>query len=908
VSKPCIYAEDEGYNVEWSTELTVPAAYDEYVKAWFALKILSKEFNFGSPDGFVFNMSVGYDFEGIKSKKIDTYIENIKDASTTDTWSNCKKYILDNLNKFQNIGEKYVQSISPKVCTSITLSTLHGCPPEEIERIASYLINEKKLHTYIKCNPTLLGYETARTTLNNMGYDYISFDEHHFNNDLQFKDAVPMIQRLQALADKNSLNFGLKLTNTFPVKITSNELPGEEMYMSGRSLYPLSITLADRLAQALGEKLKISFSGGANAFNINDIYNTGIWPITIATTLLKSGGYARCVQIAEKLASNHIANNNVNPDAIRKLKEHALTDPNHIKPIKPMENRKLKENVPLVDCFLAPCSSGCPIDQAIPAYMHHVEEGRYLEALKIIVDKNPLPFITGTICNHRCMTKCSRHFYEEPVKIRGGKLLAAREAIDELLKNIKPKEKSSDVKVAIIGGGPAGMSAAYFLGRAGIKTTIFEKKDSLGGIVKHVVPEFRISSKSVQKDIDLVKSMGVNIELNNEQNSIKKLKEAGYKYILVATGAYKPGVLPLEGDMPRNVLEFLEDFRKNDGNISIGKNVVVIGGGNTAMDAARAAKRVKGVENVYLIYRRTKKYMPADEEELYLALEESVTFMELLAPTKWSGGKLTCQKMILGKPDKSGRMSPEATDEFLTVDADTVIAAVGEKIDNTWFANQSINLTTKGFVDSNIDSCSTNLENVYVAGDALRGPATIVEAIKDATTFALSVLAKENVTNTGFEYLSYTGESTRAYNKKGILECATSDNDGKRCLECSTICEACVDACPNRANVSIKVAGKKMPQVIHIDNMCNECGNCKTFCPYNSAPYKDKFTLFGTEELFNSSTNSGFFVKDMNKKEFLVRLDNKIINIKLNENIKDIPTDIAAIMKTVCEEYPYYIY
>ncbi len=142
VSKPCIDARDECYNVEWSTELTVPEAFDEYVKAWFALKPISEEFNLGAPDGFVFNMSVGYDLKGIKSEKIDRFIKGLKDASGAPIWDECSKWALSNITDFSNIDRKYIDRISPNICSSITLSTLHGCPPEEIERIASCLIKE----------------------------------------------------------------------------------------------------------------------------------------------------------------------------------------------------------------------------------------------------------------------------------------------------------------------------------------------------------------------------------------------------------------------------------------------------------------------------------------------------------------------------------------------------------------------------------------------------------------------------------------------------------------------------------------------------------------------------------------------------------------------------------------------
>ena len=196
VSKPCITAADECYNCEWSTELYVPQAFAEYVKAWFACKLLAKELELGDPDGFVFNMSVGYDLKGIQSPKVDAYIEGMKDASGTEVWRECMDWALANLDRFEKVDEAYVRGITPHVSNSITESTLHGCPPDEIERIATYLITEKNLNTYVKCNPTLLGYEFARKTLDGLGYDYIQFDDHHFREDLQWEDAVPMFHRL----------------------------------------------------------------------------------------------------------------------------------------------------------------------------------------------------------------------------------------------------------------------------------------------------------------------------------------------------------------------------------------------------------------------------------------------------------------------------------------------------------------------------------------------------------------------------------------------------------------------------------------------------------------------------------------------------------------------------------------
>lgn len=908
VSKPCINANDECYNVEWSTELRVQDAFDEYLKAWFVLKVISKEFGLGEPDGFMFNMSVGYDFEGICSPKIDNYIEGMKNASQTDIFKECKQYLLQNISQFKNIDAAYIESIPARICDSITLSTLHGCPPSEIERISSYLIEKKGLNTFIKCNPTMLGYDTAREILNKMGYDYIEFDDHHFKNDLQFEDAVPMFQRLQELADKNGVSFGIKLTNTFPVKVAHGELPGEEMYMSGRSLYALTLCLASRISKEFHGKLRISYSGGADAHNIDKIFQLGIWPITLATTLLKPGGYQRLLQMAETLNQcEYTAFSQIDVEGLSKLAEEALLDKHHTKPVKPLPSRKMSQKVPLTDCFVAPCKEGCPIHQDIPAYVNLVGEGRYLEALQVITDKNPLPFITGTICSHRCMSKCTRNFYEESVQIRSAKLEAAEHAFEDLLLQSHKSESQSTTKVAIIGGGPAGLSAAYFLGKNGIDTTIFERTNSLGGIVRHIIPEFRITNGAIDNDIRLIESMGIKVELNSEISSIEELKQKGFDTILIATGAWKHSPLKMDGESI-DVLDFLSQFKTAPEKLQLGKSVAVIGGGNTAMDAARAAKKVAGVEQVRLVYRRTKCYMPADEEELLLALQDGVEFCELLAPDSFKDGTLTCHKMALGEADSSGRRSPIETDETVQIPVDTVIAAIGEKIDTDFFQNNGISVNEKGRVAIDDSTFQTNIAGVYVAGDSLRGPATVVEAIADATRFAKLVI--ENETAFAEKVLNgFHHTESVVREKRGILKkAAPSVKESERCLECSTVCECCVDVCPNRANVAISVPGNPMKQIIHIDGMCNECGNCATFCPYDSKPYRDKFTLFRSEADFDDSQNQGFLLVDKEARKFKVRLDGETHMVTLGQNDSALPAELENIITTAYTQYPYLFY
>lgn len=352
IPKPCIVAEDEAYNCEWSTELYVPQAMEEYIKGWILIHVIAKEFGLGSPDGFQFNMSCGYNLEGIKDKKIDDFIEGLKDAGDTAIFKECKQWLLEHISLFEHVTKEDVEAIPAKVCNSITLSTMHGCPPQEIENIVRYLLKEKHINTYVKCNPTLLGYEFVRKAMDDLGYDYMAFTDFHFKDDLQYEDAVPMLKRLLETASQEGLSFGVKLTNTFPVDIKRQELPGEEMYMSGKALFPLSISVASRLAESFDGKLPMSFSGGADQKNIDQIVDCGIWPVTVATVLLKPGGYKWMTKIAEKADSCEIGKcGEVQVETLKKLAEDSLTDAHYQKTVKKAAAKQTEEKSPLLDCL-----------------------------------------------------------------------------------------------------------------------------------------------------------------------------------------------------------------------------------------------------------------------------------------------------------------------------------------------------------------------------------------------------------------------------------------------------------------------------------------------------------------------------------------------------------------------------
>ena len=887
INRPCILAEDECYNCEWSTELYVQQAFEEYVKAWCALKIMAKVYGLGDPNGFVFNMSVGYDLAGIQGEKIDTFLNGMVDASKTPIFQEC----IAVLKEFFPGESDYIDTITPHVSGSVTVSTLHGCPPDEIERIASYLLEKKHLHTFVKCNPTILGYETARSILDSMGYDYIAFDDHHFKEDLQYADAVPMFHRLQALADKEGLEFGLKLSNTFPVDVKAGELPSEEMYMAGKSLFPLTTTMAAMMAKEFGGKLRLSYAGGADAFNIDKLFACGIWPITMATTELKPGGYQRFTQIGDKLdALDFKPFTGVDVVGIEALSLAARSDKYHVKAIKPLPRRKLYDKVPLLDCFTAPCKGGCPIHQDIPEYIELCRKGAYASALRLITEKNPLPFITGTICAHNCMTKCMRNYYDEPVNIRATKLVAAEKGYDAYMSKITPPAPVTDGrKVAVIGGGPTGMSAAYFVGRAGIPVTLFEKADRLGGIVRQVIPAFRISDEAIDKDVALIEKMGVEVKLNTEAPSVAELKAQGYTHIFFAVGAWKAGRLDIPGNVVP-VIGWLRDMKAGK-DVSLG-HVAVVGGGNTAMDAARAALRA-GAKSSTLVYRRTKKYMPADAEELEMAIADGVEFLELVAPVEQKDGKLICEKMKLGDPDDKGRRKPVPTGEMVEIPCDTVVSAVGEKVESEVFTRNGITVDEKG-----IPAFKTNLEGVYAGGDAMRGPATVVEGIADAQYFANAVIGEAHKFAIPAKAVATREEAVA---KKGVL-CESAKCEGDRCLTCNVVCQVCADVCPNRANVVIELPDGRQ-QILHVDRMCNECGNCAVFCPYDSAPYREKFTLFLTREGFDESVNNQGFLP-LGGKKVLVRLDSKVFEADLDAK-NDLPADIEVFIWTVLTKYAY---
>lgn len=404
-----------------------------------------------------------------------------------------------------------------------------------------------------------------------------------------------------------------------------------------------------------------------------------------------------------------------------------------------------------LQCKHRPCVEGCPVNVQIPDFIKLVAEGKFEEAYEKITETNSLPAICGRVCPQetQCEQLCVRAKKGESVGI--GRL--ERFAADWYMNNIKNKEiniEKLNKKVAIVGSGPAGISCAGDLAKMGYDVTVFEAFHTPGGVLMYGIPEFRLPKDLVQKEIDMVKMLGVEIRTNMVIGKVFTLDELineGFEAVFVASGAGLPSFMGIEGENLNGVYsanEFLTrinlmkayKFPNCDTPVKVGKTVAVVGGGNVAMDAARSAKRL-GAQNVYIIYRRSESEMPARLEEIHHAKEEGIIFKLLTNPIKiigtddgWVKG-MECVEMELGEPDASGRRKPvPKANSNHVIDVDTVIVAIGQT-PNPLITSTTPDLDTQkwGGIIANEETGSTSKIGVFAGGDAVTGAATVILAM-----------------------------------------------------------------------------------------------------------------------------------------------------------------------------------
>lgn len=536
------------------------------------------------------------------------------------------------------------------------------------------------------------------------------------------------------------------------------------------------------------------------------------------------------------------------------------------------------------DCK-APCFKACPTHQDIQAYVGLIANGETEEAIKIIKKDNPLPRSIGRVCPHPCEDACRRNHLEGAVSICSLKRFAG----DEYSDYIPECAEKNGKKVAVVGGGPAGLSCAYFLLLKGYSVYVFEAEKKAGGMLRFGIPAYRLPKDVLDKEIENIEKMGAQFNYNKKLGrdfSVESLK-AEYDAVFVATGAWKSSSLRCDGDNAHGVIGGIEMLYKvaNGENVDLGKKVAVVGGGNTAIDAVRTAVRL-GAENVTLIYRRTESEMPAEKDEIKDAKDEGVNFKFLVAPLNVviENGKvkgINLQKMELGEPDASGRRSPVRVDgETEILYCDTIISAIGQQVVSEDI--KELELTKKGTISADECSFKTSVDGVFAAGDVInKGPDIAVRAIAGGKNAARSIdcylngidLAPElpqYAENKDFDAevlygiekidrvnITLENADLRKNNFNEVASVLTKEEaqkEASRCLECG--CASVYDCqllplMREYDSWKMSISGKTRqykkdkshPFIVRDNNKCILCGLCVRVC--NEVSQTENLGLFG---------------------------------------------------------------
>ena len=424
--------------------------------------------------------------------------------------------------------------------------------------------------------------------------------------------------------------------------------------------------------------------------------------------------------------------------------KHELPDDTKWGPEKWDENYRDNNMINCYDSGTAPCKTACPAHIAVQGYIKMAAEGRYLDALKLIKQDNPFPAVCGSICNRRCEDACTRGTIDDPIAIDEIKKFIAEQELHAETRYVPPlrthrqSREGYDEKIAVIGGGPAGLSCAYYLANMSYPVTVFEKNEIPGGMLTTGIPSFRLEKDVVNAEIDVLRQMGVEFRCGVEVGkdvTLDELRAQGYKGFFLGIGAQKSAPLSIPGEALKGVyggVDFMREVNL-DKHPEIGKKCAVIGGGNVAMDVCRSAVRL-GADETYIIYRRSEAEMPADKAEVAEAREEGVQFRFLCAPVEiiGDGEKVTGLKvelMELGEPDEKGRRKPVGTGKFETIEVDSVIGAIGQKVDLGGIAPEGMTFNKNGTVIADPVTLQTAQPDVFAGGDALTGPKFAIDAI-----------------------------------------------------------------------------------------------------------------------------------------------------------------------------------
>jgi NADH-quinone oxidoreductase subunit F len=397
----------------------------------------------------------------------------------------------------------------------------------------------------------------------------------------------------------------------------------------------------------------------------------------------------------------------------------------------------------------APCQSACPAGVDVPGFVSLVGEKRYAEALKLHRERNPFAAVCARVCFHTCEVKCRRSTIDEPISIRGIKRYMVDQEITVQMPEIRENEENAKRKIAIIGAGPAGLSCAYFLARLGYKPKVFESEHRPGGMLVQTIPAYRLPREILAREIRMIENMGVDIFTNMKLGrdfTLESLREEGFEAVFLGVGApngIKPIIPGIDAEGVVDALQFLQTYNLR-GSVRVGKKIIIVGGGNAAIDAARTAIRLDA-KSVDIVYRRTQEEMPAWAEEIEAALEEGIHLRILTNPKEilTENGKVSgmrCTVMKLGNFDSSGRRRPVESEEQFTLEADQVIIATGQTLDcEALTAGFHLTLNDNSRIAYNKQTGETSVGWIFTGGDAATGPSSVIEAVGGGERAAVGI-------------------------------------------------------------------------------------------------------------------------------------------------------------------------
>lgn len=855
--RPSIDLQNVAYNCENARELSIEQAYDQFLNAWIIIHILDHKL-FNNPNkskgiGTVFNMSLGYTLADIRSERMQWFVDKMMDCSVE------KAEKIDALKKIypeiKNID------IPDRISNNFTISTYRGASAREMEYICKFLMIDKKLHPTVKFDPTLMGYKSVEAILSAEDSFEVELNAEDFDDNVQYAEAITLIENISKTAEEMELELMVKLSNSLACKNTAPQLPSQasSVYLSGTALHPIAVNLAAKLQSKFEGRLDVSFSGGADCFNVASLIQNGFSLVTVCTDLLKPGGYGRLNQYFQELMkafANYQAKNigefilksgteyGVKESALVSLRNYAIRILNDLTyKTSEISNLSIKSNRKLghYDCIQAPCTQAFATHPDVAGYCYFTTKNDADKAINAILADNPLPLVSSMIANDSSRLICTRMNYDYPVLMPDIERFIAEHEPGETTGLPGLKKNMHDV--AVIGGGASGLACAWFLSKYGFDVDVYEAEKHAGGLMRKAVPGFRLQDSALFKDIQRIKNVGVKILNSTEIDKERFARiQKTYSYIYVASGSTETEKMNIVGEDAMGVfdpVDFLAASKLNP-DVAPGENIAVIGNNWMAADAVRTAKRLlKNEGTATLICNGSIDDMDIDTDSRAALLEEGIEIFEYSWP-----------KRILADEGKVSGIELIETEVFDQVDSDETIIKEIEGSEQIFKFDVVIPCMDRKSALSFMDIKKLKAKNGFSTArhkNIFAGGSLIDHS---STSIALAIAgakqaAKEIALDAGIQIPEDVFKQEKKININKLklqkvhrekpnrpeklspearenfdmvvktLKPAKAIKEAARCLQCDTLCDVCVAVCPTRAMISFELQPEnlKLPVV-----------------------------------------------------------------------------------------------